>query len=143
MRWLLLLCAVSAAGCARKEQKVSDAERLQIRLGGAFPTDAVGGCYAMDKPKRWRGFFRYDFERSLFCADRQCSDTLGGQMWLSGKAAGLWPNPKTDQGSLYEIEFIGRRTAVRGYHGHQSQYPYEVVVDRLISMKRIEAPPKT
>jgi hypothetical protein len=44
-------------------------------------------------------------------------------------------------GGLYAVEFIGRRTA-RGsaYAGYG--YAQDIIVDRLISMKEIDAPPK-
>jgi len=46
------------------------------------------------------------------------------------------------QGGLYVVDFIGRRTVDRGHYGHMGVFDGEVIVDRMISMKEIEAPPK-
>lgn len=42
---------------------------------------------------------------------------------------------------MYEVEFIGRRTLYPGMQGHMGMSKHELIVDRLISMKEIEAPP--
>lgn len=47
----------------------------------------------------------------------------------------------TRPGGLYAVEFIGRRTA-HGYIYGDHPLAQEVVVDRVISIKEIEAPPK-
>ena len=48
---------------------------------------------------------------------------------------------ETPPGGLYALDFIGRRTAHGGVNG-DGPLAQELIVDRLISIKQIEAPPK-
>jgi len=39
------------------------------------------------------------------------------------------------------MEFVGRRTMYKGSYGHMGMSDQELVVDHIISMKELEAPP--
>jgi hypothetical protein len=112
---------------------------LGTPVSASLPTDQ---CYKMTKPQRWRGLWRDDFEGSRFCPApaHECSDKTGGDhIWLSPSA----PLAKEvgPPGGLYALEFFGRRTLYRGKYGHFGGSDFELIVDRLIAIKEIEAPP--
>jgi hypothetical protein len=104
-------------------------------------------CYRLTAPQRWRGLWRDEFEGSRFCPApaKQCSFATGGEkIWL-GYSFGLTDTrPRTwkvPPGGLYDVDFIGRRTAVKGHYG-TGVFNYEIVVDRMISARELEPPPK-
>lgn len=105
---------------------------------GEVPVDE---CFRMDPPRRWKGLWRDEFEGSRFCPApaTRCDFNMPGDL--------IWLNPervsrKEPDGGLYAVEFIGRRTAVKGrFYGHLGGSDYELIVDRFISMKQVEAPP--
>jgi hypothetical protein len=45
---------------------------------------------------------------------------------------------KSPDQTLYAVEFIGRRTAVKGRYGHMGVFDHELIVDRMISMRQVE-----
>ena len=120
---------------------ITEACLNKLKFGGetAFP-DRVDQCFKMEPAKRWRGLWRASFELSLFCPDLQskCDDTSSGEkIWLTNQSKADFRH--TDRnGSLYQLDFIGRKTAQRGFHGHLSSFDHEIVVDRLIGIKQIE-----
>ena len=118
--------------CNRVEK--SGDESVFVRL----PTDQ---CVKMLPPQRWRGIWQDHVEGQIFCpgATKECPD--GG--------AGIWlDHPVKERGSdrhfggVYAVDFIGRRTKYKGAYGHMGGSDYLVAVDRMISIKQIEAPPK-
>lgn len=102
----------------------------------------VDECFEMTRPQRWSGLWRAAFEGSRFCEDQpnksatECSDkSVGSRIWFD-------PNrPYETDGRLYRVEFIGRRTVRPGNFGHMGGSEHEMVVDRMISIKEVEAPP--
>jgi hypothetical protein len=105
-------------------------------------------CYKLTPQRRWHGLWRNDFEGSRFCAApaSSCSrDTPGDRTWLQYSFGLTDTKPrewKVPPGGLYEVEFVGRRTAIKGRYGHMGGSDYAMIVDRLISIREIEAPPK-
>ena len=94
------------------------------------------------------GLWRNAFEAPIFCpapADRCGSDPTAianqMEMGIQFKADPPGFGPDTRPGGLYSVEFIGRRTA-HGYIYGDRPNAQAVMVDRLISIKEIEAPPK-
>lgn len=119
---------------------ISEACLEKVRVEGieAFP-DSTDACFKMTNPVHWRGLWRNDFEGSRFCPApaKECSgDTPGDVVWLTFADKSGMTKPST-MGGLYAIEFIGRRTEVRGFYGHLGSSQYEIVVDRLTSAKPI------
>jgi hypothetical protein len=101
---------------------------------GSVPLDQ---CYKMDSPRRWRGVWRNEFEGSRFCPApaMKCSYySVGDRIWLDAS--------KSPDQTLYTVDFIGRRTAVKGRYGHMGGSDYEVIVDRVISIRQMEPPTK-
>ena len=101
------------------------------------PTDE---CVYMTPPQRWRGLWRNDFEGSGFCpnARTECSYwEERPRIWLDA-----WPKYPPDQ-KLYRVEFIGRRTMFLGAYGHLGMSDHYMKVDRMISMKEVQWPPRS
>jgi hypothetical protein len=98
------------------------------------PTDQ---CVKMQPAKEWRGLWRNDFEGSQFCTGPASTcefDSAEGRVWLT-------PGPmRGELGAVYEIVFLGRRTAFKGAYGHMGLSDFEIIVDRPISVKMIQAP---
>jgi hypothetical protein len=92
----------------------------------------------MQRATRWRGLWDSGWEWSIFCTDptHKCETSPEkGDAWLEF-SEGAYNGPRLTHG-LYEIEFIGRRTAQPAGFGHLGQYDYEIIVDRVISMKKV------
>jgi hypothetical protein len=162
---LKVLVVVLLAACnqqhPQRQQKISDAELERWRTGmpgmkqecleklkwggiEALPNE-LDKCFKMLPPTRWRGLWRRDFEASIFCPApaKRCSNPYPDNAiqleFRSGlKLAGI--DADTPPGGLYALDLIGRRTAQGGMYGPLAQ---ELIVDRMISIKQVEAPPKS
>lgn len=105
-------------------------------------------CFRFGEPQRMQGLWRNDFEGSEFCpaSAKRCpppTDSSGVRQstWLQIKPhLNGWEN--TPPGGLYAIDFIGRRSQHLAMYGHMGMSNSEVIVDQLISIREIEAPPK-
>lgn len=99
------------------------------------PTDQ---CVRMLPSERWRGLWRDDCEGSQFClspADACDFNTKGDRIWLT-------PGPlRGKRGAVYTVEFVGRKTMYRGSYGHMGMSDHEIIVDRVISARMVQAPP--
>jgi hypothetical protein len=101
----------------------------------------VDRCFKMTKPQHWQGLWRNNFESSQFCVvplERCPDDDPKGFVWLNFQA----PLPgvrDTPPGGVYAVDFVGRKTAYPGTYDGGA--PEEIVVDRLISVKLVKAPP--
>jgi hypothetical protein len=103
----------------------------------------IDQCLRFGKPKRMHGFWLDQFEGSQFCPmpSAKCfyqspeSDT-----WLDFNDPSLQNRRPT--GGLYEIEFIGRHSLYPASYGHMGGFSEEVIVDRVISIEQLKAPPK-
>lgn len=92
-------------------------------------------CYKLQAPQRWQGIWVTEFEEYRFCPApaQTCSgyEQPRYSLWLNTKVFGHRPQIAGTANHSYSIEFIGRRTEYRvGWAPH-----YEIVVDKLISMK--------
>jgi hypothetical protein len=163
MRWwaISLVALTMTGGCERARQmtpKFSDHQMREMRAG--MPgmkeeclniirweglealSEGTGECFEMTKPAHWRGLWRDDFEGSRFCpspATKCVNDAAGEWIWLTIQQP--QNAPELGSGALYEIDFVGRRTAQKGEFGHMGAGDYEMIVDRLNSIKMLEPPP--
>ena len=99
--------------------------------GTDVPTDQ---CVKMLPTKRWRGIWRNEFEGQLFCAD-PC-DPKADLVWITDRTG----NRQRQKEGIYRIEFEGRRTMYRGSYGHFGLADHEIIVDRMISVRRLKVP---
>jgi len=103
--------------------------------GGAFST--VDACFAMEEPRRWEGLWASGWEWSEFCPAPARGCPVGGDrdIWLEFPEEAF--KGRYSEEGVYRVEFVGRRTKYPGYFGHLGQYSYSMVVDRVISIKKI------
>lgn len=149
-----LIPLILASACNRAQPKMSAVAMDRIREVAPGMTEdclrriEVGGieampnetpqCFRMLPRQRWRGMWRNDFEGSVFCPEPATNCSYEGQdaaVWLTPKAL------KGAMGALYAVDFIGRRTAMKGHYGHLGMFAEEVVVDQPISIKMVAPPP--
>ena len=157
-RHLYLLLAAFLGSCSGNadQQSENDVALLRESLPGikeecveifrkkgliGVPSD-VRTCFPMEKQKRWTGLWRDEFEGSTFCpspANRCEVSYEDGHLWLHFAKEELKPEwlDRYGSGDLYEIEFVGRRTAVVGAFGHAGLSDSEIVVEKLIRLKKI------
>ena len=148
------------AGCNPQKPRLTDAQVAAVRASDPGMTDAclekmrwggveamperVDQCYKFDKPRRWKGLWRKQFEGSIFCpAGSPCPDdqsAVENEIWLEFASEHSVPN-EVKSGGVYEVEFIGRRSIGEGHFGHLGMSRNDIIVDRLISTKLLEPPP--
>jgi hypothetical protein len=163
MRWwaIWLMALTVTAGCERARHRTPEFSEEQMqRLKAADPgitaecleklrwgddqSMATDQCYKMDDVRRWRGLWANDFEGSLFCpvpANGCPSDSEDDQIWLEFADPATRAKLPHPGGGLYAIDFYGRRTRYKGLHGHFGMAEHEIIVDRLVSIREIKAPP--
>ena len=115
--------------CAREKNEKG------IAVIESMPIDK---CFKMLPAQRWHGLWRNDFEGSQFCAAPAvvCDyNSQGDRVWLSADYV------RAQSGALYSIEFVGRKTMYKGPYGHLGMSDQEIIVDRVISIKMVQAPP--
>ncbi|WP_196871608.1 hypothetical protein [Sphingobium sp. JAI105] len=139
-------------GCEQPPERLSDNAIQEMRQGMPGVTERClnkikyGGieamplgtdeCFEMTPARHWKGLWRREFENSRFCPTPavSCSyHTAGDRIWLSGKAL---TSSGTNEG-LYEIEFVGRRTARKGSYGHLSAFDHEIIVDQVMDLRPV------
>jgi hypothetical protein len=106
-------------------------------------------CFRFTKSERMTGLWRNGFEAPIFCPApaRECPDAA----FLSDRHRPIYGNLEfrsfpsgwkdTPPGGLYAVQFIGRRSDY-GILGGTSGVDKDVIVDRWLSIREIEAPPK-
>ncbi len=150
------------AGCNRPTPQYSDDEmnyfdsalpgmteqcRHKMQFGGIgnVPLD-TDECFKMSLPRRWQGLWRNAFESYVFCETpaTRCridpeADPQPPYTWIEFKNP-VDPRIKQAAEGLYRIDFIGRRTVVRGNYGHMGLARHAIVVDRLLFIDRQDRP---
>jgi len=143
---MLAANAHPAAVPATSETPEEDHDFLSVTDGPCIPKIGVGieqqyktECQRMTGPRRYRGRWFVAFETSFFTpvGQESCIKTKGQTNCaeLIGKAL-PWPG-RWDCAREFEVEFVGRRNVLPGFY---ESAPYKIVVDRLISAKRLPDP---
>lgn len=121
-----------------------------LRFGGiaAIP-QPVEQCFKFATAQRWTGYWRSDFEMSQFCVRLEAKCFYGepsDMTWLSFTDDAekisdppIIKNAGNNRG-FFAIEFVGRKTSLRGMHGHMGMAPHAILVDKVISMRRVTMP---
>jgi len=155
MRGLWLIATgLLVLGCDQRKPAVSDADFRMFRASypgmkaeclDAFRYGGVVAwrpddpdCFDMLPPQRWSGLWETGSEWTNFCPDPaiECDWMEKRGTWLIF-AKGTYPALE-NIGGMYRVKFIGRRTRVPGNFGHQASYDHLMVVDRMISMEKVE-----
>jgi hypothetical protein len=160
----VLALVVLLAGCNQQPQRQPKMSDTQLRLmrsempgitdecldkakwGGVEAMPKAEECFRFSKSQRMQGLWRNQFEGSEFCesSDRRCPDPKTAAdpesfIWLELELPAGYED--TPPGGLYAIDFVGRRSLGGGMFGHFGVAKHEVLVDRLLSIKLVEAPP--
>ena len=119
-------------------------EWIEDERGGYYARIPTDECYKMLPPQRWKGLWRNAFEGSQFCPApaKECQHVppaLRSEPYIWLNSSYSWPaeaRKRVEDEAVYEIEFIGRRTMYQGRYGHLGGADHEVIVDRLISLRK-------
>ena len=139
-------CGSSHVQRARLGNPEDNYDFLSVTVGPCVPRFGVGiepqheaECRRMTEPRRYRGTWYVAFETSFFTpiGTQGCIKTKGRTncAQLVGKTLpwpSRWACPRE-----FEIEFIGRRNELPRF----DPTPYRIIVDQLISAKRLPDPP--
>ena len=147
---LLLVSGCGTIPTHAEAVDLGDSSSLQLsgpcipKIGMGIDPKFEAMCRDMTEPRVWRGLWAYGFEWSQFCEEpaKSCGDRPKRDpdiTWLTfGENWPLGLDTKREAGALFQVEFVGRRTVHKGMKGHMGVFQYEMVVDRLISMKEIK-----
>lgn len=101
-------------------------------------------CYRFGPPQRFNGLWAAGFELSRFCAPpaKECSHFAppGNETWIEGAGKYLAPEDQRRDG-LFAVDFIGRRSMYPGTYGHSNQYEHAIIVERMLSIRRVAEHP--
>ncbi len=96
-------------------------------------------CYKMLPQQRWRGLWVSGHEYSIFCAE-----PVGKCDFKTPGVARLEDGPgRSGYGSVYRVDFVGRRTMYPGNYDGLGMFDHVIVFDRAISIELIDAAPIT
>jgi hypothetical protein len=163
MRLIILMACVLISGCQQlsdqakqlppPEAFVRSKDRLAARMlrsgiPWSWPCIEPITCVKFDGPKRIQGLWRNDFEGSQFCGPpaktcsyRSADERSDALVWLDFASPPPGQFKPERPGGLYQVDFVGRASRYPGIYGHLGVFDGEVIVDRMIAMTEIEAPP--
>ncbi len=119
---------------------------------GSLPTDQ---CYKMEEPRRYQGIWIDAFEGQRFIPTgttppawptgdpnspgwrAQADRAQAAAIWLDVERVKLGHDFRKG-GRKMLIDFIGRKTMFPGSYGHLGMSGNEIIVDRIISIKKAE-----
>jgi hypothetical protein len=137
--------------CIAKDEVMPDSQHLVLSL----PTDQ---CFKMDALVEMKGVWIDAFEGSAFYPGRTTrplpEPSFGPpghfnhaaferyrrkQIWLDVSRVQLPRDYKhRREGNAVLIDFIGRKTSYTGSYGHLGMFGNEIIVDRVISSRRLD-----
>jgi hypothetical protein len=141
----MFIIALSLFGAAPPLVPDENYDFLSVTDGPCVPKQGVrlsvaqeAECARMSEPRHYRGTWYVGFESSVFtpAGHRPCLETDESDPCIELEGKPLpWPT-RWECDREFEVNFIGRRTVHPGF------YPtYRIVVDRLISARRLPDPP--
>ena len=145
MKWALLgLVGILGLGCDKQEATVVETDNgaspAQILASEECPNPFTSPpnpkCFDLLPASRWHGLWQQGWEWSNFCPEpaKECLIRADhGDIWMEF-AEGVDPDLAD---GLYEVEFIGRRTRKPGNFGHLNQYDHLMIVERMISSRKL------
>ena len=154
MRQIALLLFLVPVGCGSPSQPSEDVIVLNLLAIGTqtgmercAEGQALRDCVPLSAPHRTSGIWVRGFEMNLFQPDRRTDgatdfepdDEMFAQLVSMQKGRELIQ--QGPEWGSYRVEFIGRRSTVVGQFGRWNRDTL-IVVDRMISMREVEPPPK-
>lgn len=124
---------------------------IDATTNGSLPTDQ---CYKMEKPRRYRGIWIDAFEGQEFIPQGatapewpRTDPKLPGwrAQFERARAARIWLDVErvkvghdfSNGSRRMLIDFVGRKTMYPGWFGHMGMSGSEIIVDRVISLKKM------
>jgi hypothetical protein len=108
---------------------------------------SIALCYRLEKQRRVRGIWTKAFEESAFYPNRTLPPTQAdpdSRIWLELEPGILPERQQRDlerkcggSCSIY-LDFVGRRTSVKGRYGHMGMSDHYLVVDRVFKAEVLE-----
>src|SRR5262245_61913778 len=145
MRCVVLSLALLVAGCGSPNGPNDNEVVLNLQAIGTttgyeqcHDGQNLRDCVPLLAPQHFSGVWEFGFEESTFDRKDRASEPVEFEPTPEMRqiAEKRW---ETDpRYRAYEVEFVGRRSAVVGQFGH---FDTLVVVDRLLSMKEVPLPP--
>jgi len=103
---------------------------------------SAADCYRLTAPRRMRGVARTGFETGSFYPGRTTLPQADerSDLWIELDPRVLAPDVRRScaEGCAVYLDFIGRRTAVRGRYGHMGLASHIVIVDRVLSARVLD-----
>ena len=129
---------LTAAQCAALASDKAVANRCKGMIDDAK-------CFPFSSPKRMRGIQLGGFEQSKFFPDAtRATATMWNDysIWIRSSTNFTSDVPQIDHknGGAFLIEFVGRRSLCPYGYGHLNAYKNEILIDHLISSKRVTLP---
>jgi hypothetical protein len=119
--------------------------RLNAGLKAPYPCEdlerqPMDRCYRFGAQQHWQGEWKLEMESSTFCPapSRNCPKDYQGKLWLEFRKGVEPREEKYPPGGTFAIEFVGRKNLLPGTFGYAGMFENEVIVDRVISMKKVE-----
>ncbi|MDP1025962.1 hypothetical protein Q5H91_01945 [Sphingomonas sp. KR1UV-12] len=155
-RLLTTTCADTdvGRGCYRDNKRlireIPCTYQIETNVIGSLPTDQ---CYKMEAPRRYRGVWIDEFEGQRFIPEgtrppewprtdpkspgwrERFEQARLATIWLDASRINLDQKPR-QRGAKWFIEFVGRKTMYPGAYGHLGMSGHEVIVDRMISLRK-------
>jgi hypothetical protein len=128
-----------------RRQDQEAVRRLNAGLKAPYPCadlqrQPVDRCYRFGAQQHWKGEWRLEMESSTFCPapSRNCPKDYQSKLWLEFQKGAEPRENKYPPGGTFAIEFDGRKNLLPGTFGYAGMFENEVIVDRVISMKKVE-----
>jgi len=113
------------------------------RIPGGWEDLPPRDCVPLSAQQEMSGTWAAGMEDSTFVSENPDVDTRGERVWLEMELSDALRSGVMAEGTgpvgMFEIHFVGRRSRQRGHYGHLGMSPHVVVVDRIISVRRIGA----
>lgn len=167
--WVVVAAMVAVSACGQSQRRTPIAayqnwdDKFKAATGGLFGWPCtnkvvhdgqtiyeqidVDQCYKFEAPKRFRGLWYNEFEGSIFCAaparscDSETGREMGNRTWLT-PTQHLNLDEDGPNGDVYEVDFVGRQSMVRGSYGHGGVFDKEILMDRVISIEKVTDDPR-
>lgn len=167
LRLLILSLVVGLSGCGARDGTsplayrnptdmittsfgMGDSCYRRVERNGVVEAEFIGmeKCYRFDPPRRFHGVWRDAFEGSAFYDSLDAMPAYTAPVaadfaWLDVEkvpAADLRMDCRRCS-EVALIDFVGRKTSFRGRYGHMGMSPNYIIVDKIISMRRLPTPP--
>ena len=116
-------------------------DQLKARSGGVLGMPCGGSydlsCFKFQEPRRMRGMWLVGLETSEFIDEYSPSLAMPRNDAMRATWLDYPRSQKRPFDGAYEIDLIGRASAIPGHFGHEGMSDQVVIVDRILSIKPV------